>query len=47
MSADVFKKPWSTKLIRYKDLDDLTTNLDHKLIKVAEAKVRSCTRICV
>ena len=40
MLEDVLNKPWCTKLITYKDLHDLTTQLDTKLVKMVEAKER-------
>jgi hypothetical protein len=36
----VLRKPWSTRLVRYQDLDDIRGNLDEVLIKIAEAKVQ-------
>jgi hypothetical protein len=40
MLDDVLRKRWSTQLVRYQDLDDITANLDERLIKIAEAKVQ-------
>lgn len=40
MLEDVLRKPWSTQLVRYQDLDDISANLDEMLIKIAEAKVQ-------
>jgi hypothetical protein len=40
MLDDVLRKPWSTQLVRYQDLDDIRTNLDEMLIEIAEAKVQ-------
>jgi hypothetical protein len=40
MLDDVLRKPWSTRLVRYQDLDDIRGNLDEVLIKIAEAKVQ-------
>ena len=39
LEDDVLRKPWCTQLIRYQDLDDIRTNLDDMLIRIAEAKV--------
>jgi hypothetical protein len=39
MLEDVLQERWSTDLITYRDLNDLITNLDEKLLKPAEAKV--------
>jgi hypothetical protein len=39
MLDDVLQERWSTKLIEYRDLDDLRGRLDAELVKVAEAKV--------
>jgi Pentapeptide repeats (8 copies) len=40
MLDDVLRKPWSTQLVRYRDLDDIRANLDEMLIEIAEAKVQ-------
>jgi hypothetical protein len=40
MLDDVLRKRWSTRLVRYQDLDDIRANLDEMLIEIAEAKVQ-------
>jgi hypothetical protein len=40
MLVDVLRKPWSTKLITYENLADLTVDLDERVVKIAEAKVQ-------
>jgi hypothetical protein len=40
MLADVLRKTWCTKLITCENLADLTANLDERVVKVAEEKVR-------
>jgi len=44
MLVDILQKHWSTQLVRYQDLDDLKTNLDENLIKIAEVKVQKLQR---
>jgi uncharacterized protein YjbI with pentapeptide repeats len=39
MLEDVLQERWSTKLITYRDLNDLRALLDGKLVSIAEAKV--------
>jgi len=40
MLEDVLNKPWCTKLIRYKDEDDLAIQLDTKIVNMVERKVK-------
>jgi uncharacterized protein YjbI with pentapeptide repeats len=44
MLTDVLRKPWSTKLITYDDIDNLRRNIDELLIAIAEEKVDELLR---